>query len=168
MNLAYAIDRLNQNAVAIQALVTVDETQARWRPGPDEWSILEVLSHLVDEEREDFRLRLDYTLHRPGEAWPATDPPGWVISRSYNERDPDQTLAEFLVERGASLAWLRKLDEPDWSQAYDHPSGRRITAGDLLASWVAHDGLHLRQLVELQRAYLAVALPGDLGYAGDW
>ena len=82
MNLAYAIDRLNQNAVAIQALVTVDEAQARWRPAPDEWSILEVLSHLVDEEREDFRQRLDYTLHRPGEAWPATDPPGWVISRS--------------------------------------------------------------------------------------
>ena len=121
MNLAYAIDRLNQNAVAIQALVTVDEAQARWKPAPDEWSILEVLSHLVDEEREDFRQRLDYTLHRSGEAWPATDPPGWVISRSYNERDPDQTLAEFLVERGNSLAWLRTLDEPDWSQAYDHP-----------------------------------------------
>ncbi len=168
MNLAYAIDRLNQNAVAIQALVTVDDAQARWKPAPDEWSILEVLGHLVDEEREDFRQRLDYTLHRHGEAWPATDPPGWVKSRAYNDRDPDQTLAEFLVERGNSLAWLRKLDEPDWLHAYDHPSGRRITAGDLLASWVAHDGLHLRQLVELQRAYLTVALHGDIGYAGDW
>jgi hypothetical protein len=169
MDLAHAIDALNQNAVAIQALATVSGEQARWKPSPDDWSILEIINHLADEEREDFRQRLDYTLHRPGEAWPPIDPAGWVVSRDYNARDPDESLADFLVERGASLAWLRRLATPDWSQAYHHPAAGRMTAGDLLASWVAHDGLHIRQLAEVRRAYLQVVYPGALiEYAGDW
>lgn len=168
MNLAFAIERLNQNAVAIQALVTVDDAQARWKPTAEAWSILEVLNHLVDEEREDFRRRLDYTLHRPGEPWPPIDPRGWVISRAYNQRDPQESLASFLVERGKSLTWLRGLEAPNWSNVHEHATAGPLLASDVLASWVAHDGLHLRQLVELHRAFLAVALPGDIRYAGEW
>lgn len=168
-DLAYAVAQLNQNAVAIQGLVTVSVELARWKPAPAEWSILEVLGHLADEEREDFRRRVDYTLNRPGEAWPAIHPGAWVTERRYNEQDPDQTLADFLTERGASLAWLRQQADADWSRSYDHPAGVTLTATDLLAAWLAHDGLHLRQLVELHRAYLHVVWPGaDIGYAGDW
>ncbi len=44
-----------------------------------------------------------------------------------------------------------------------------MTAGDLLAAWVAHDVLHLRQLVELRYAYLVEeAQPNSVGYAGEW
>ena len=45
----------------IQAVLAgVDAEQARWKPDADSWSILEVVCHLVDEEREDFRTRLDH------------------------------------------------------------------------------------------------------------
>ena len=45
----------------------------------------------------------------------------------------------------------------------------KLTAGDLLASWAAHDLLHLRQLNELRYAYLIqVAAPYSVRYAGDW
>ena len=44
-----------------------------------------------------------------------------------------------------------------------------MKAGDLLASWVAHDNLHTRQLVELRRSRLVeLAQPYDVRYAGDW
>jgi hypothetical protein len=44
-----------------------------------------------------------------------------------------------------------------------------MSAGDLLASWVAHDVLHMRQLVELQRAYVVhLAEPYNTEYAGPW
>ena len=64
------------------------------------WSTLEVVCHLYDEEREDFRQRLDIILHRPEAKWPPIDPVGWVSARKYNERDLAQSLAEFLA-RGA-------------------------------------------------------------------
>jgi hypothetical protein len=157
------------NAQAIQALVQrVSDEQARWRPGPDDWSMLEVINHLYDEEIEDFRAHLDLILHHPGEPWPRIDPQGWVVARGYNERDPVQSLQAFLRAREESLTWLEGLSSPDWQAVYRAPFGE-ITAGDMLASWAAHDLLHMRQLVELHWAQTArLVQPHRVAYAGAW
>lgn len=158
-----------EDAARISALLQgVSDEQARWVPAPDSWSMLEVINHLLDEERSDFRVRLDYTLHRPGEPWPPIDPGGWVTERSYNQQDPELSLARFLAEREASVTWLRGLSAPDWEATHETPWGP-ITAGNLFASWVAHDLLHMRQLVELHWAYTkAKMVPYQPDYAGDW
>ena len=160
---------LAHNAERIQLLVEgVSQEQAQWKPDTDSWSILEVVNHLYDEEREDFRVRLDYILHRPGEDPPPIDPSGWVTQRRYNQRSLTQSLADFLVERRDSLVWLDSLENPDWEAGYEAPWGT-IRAGDMFAAWVAHDQLHMRQFIELQRAYL-LQLAGayDVRYAGEW
>jgi hypothetical protein len=169
MDLASQIARLAADAQAITALVeATTDAQARWRPGPEDWSILEVICHLADEEREDFRMRLDYTLHRPGAPWPPTDPQGWVTERGYNEHDLASALADFRAERARSIAWLESLAVPDWDSSYSTRFGP-LCAGDLLASWVAHDLLHLRQLVELHWAWTNRAVaPYETRYAGEW
>ena len=161
---------MQTNAQRIAALVAgVDETQARWKPDAASWSILEVVNHLLDEEREDFRVRIDYTLHRPGEAWPPIDPGGWVTARRYNARNLAESLEAFLSERERSLAWLRGLPAPNWDAAAMAPWGEPFPAGNLLAAWVAHDLLHLRQLVELHWAWTTAALaPHRCDYAGEW
>ena len=157
------------NVARIRALVEgIPEEQARWKPDPASWSILEVVNHLWDEERLDFRVRLEFTLHRPGEAWPSIDPAGWVTERAYNQRELGPSLDGFLSEREASLAWLRQLGAPRWEASYEAPFGP-IRAGDLMAAWVAHDLLHMRQLVELHWAYTTAGLePYDVRYAGTW
>jgi len=157
------------NAERIQAMVGgVSQEQARWKPDSESWSILEVISHLYDEEREDFRVRLDIILHHPDRPWPSIDPQGWVTARQYNENDLVQSLQNFLHEREASLSWLRGLAAPDWEAVYETRFGR-MRAGDMFAAWVAHDLLHLRQLVELQRAYaLELLAPYETDYAGPW
>lgn len=169
MDIEYFATLMAENAARIRALVRgVSEQQARWRPDPDSWSILEVVNHLLDEERQDFRVRLDYTLYRPGEPWPSIDPGGWVTERAYNQQDLDDSLAQFLSEREASIAWLRTLAGPDWDATCEAPWGP-IRAGDLFAAWVAHDLLHTRQLVELHWAYTVAELePYSVDYAGTW
>jgi hypothetical protein len=169
MDIDRLVSQMANNAARIRALVQeISEEQARWKPDQDTWSILEVVNHLLDEEREDFRVRLDYTLHRPGERWPPIDPGGWVTARSYNEQDPEASLDAFLSEREASLAWLGQLAAPNWEASYEAPWGP-IRAGDLFASWVAHDLLHTRQLVELHWAYTLGELePYTSEYAGAW
>lgn len=161
--------RMAESAAAIRAVVAgITEAQWRWKPDGESWSVLEVVNHLWDEERLDFRVRLDYTLHRPGEPWPGIDPGGWVTQRRYNERDPEESLAGFLQAREDSLAWLRGLQAPDRQATYQAPWGP-ITAGDLLASWAAHDLLHLRQLVELRWALtIQEVAPHQVRYAGEW
>jgi hypothetical protein len=169
MNIDEFIDRLFSNAETIQCLVAgITDEQARWRPAPDKWSILEVVNHLYDEEREDFRERLGRILNGTAASAPGIDPQGWVTARGYNERDPGESLDRFLRERLESIEWLKSLDDPDWDAAYNHPSAGRLTAGDMLASWLAHDLLHIRQIAKLHYQYLSVVCAGrSIAYAGE-
>ena len=170
MNLEYFIARLATNRQVFEGLVTgCTIQQARWKPSPDKWSILEVINHLFDEEREDFRQRLDLVLTNPEQAWPRIDPQDWVTTRRYNERDHNKSLNGFLTEREKSVSWLSQLEAPNWQNRYEHPDGRTITAGDLLASWLAHDFLHVRQLSRLHWQYVgALADPYQTTYGGPW
>lgn len=169
MDFDVLVSQMGDNAARIGALVrSVSDHQARWKPDPASWSILEVINHLYDEEKEDFRVRLDITLHRPDQPWPGIDPQGWVTQRRYNERDLAESLNGFLAARKESLAWLKGLSSPNWEAVYDAPFGV-IRAGDIFAAWVAHDLLHMRQLVELQWAYTTAQIaPYSAEYAGDW
>ena len=151
---------------ALVAGLTTDE--ARVKPDPASWSVLEVVCHLHDVECEDFRFHLDSILRRSTEEWPDINPGEWITGRGYNQRDLPDMLDKFLAEREQSLAWLRSLSAPDWSAEY-HDQGGSMSAGEMFASWVAHDNLHIRQLVALRRARVAhLTQPYDIRYAGEW
>jgi hypothetical protein len=169
MDLQFYIQQLSCSANAIHAMAqNVNDEQARWRPNPASWSMVEVINHLYDEEREDFRAHLHGVLQVPIHPWSEIDPQAWVTERGYQDRDFASSAENFLLERVESLAWLRSLGETNWQVAYDAPGGK-LTAGDLLASWAAHDLLHLRQLNELCYAILIQAsAPYTVDYAGNW
>jgi hypothetical protein len=105
MNLDMCIVRFSHKAATITNLVQdVSAEQAQWKPSADDWSILEVINHLYDEEREDFRQRLDFLLFQPEAELPPIDPDGWVTSRHYNERDLATSVTNFLQEREQSTS----------------------------------------------------------------
>ena len=153
----------------IQSLLAgITEDEARIKPAPDSWSMLETLCHLHDEERQDFRPRLAIILGQMREKWPPIDPEGWVTQRKYNEQVFRDVKGKFFGERSRSLDWLKGLEYADWEASYVADFGR-VTAGDMFVSWVAHDNLALRQLVELRRARLQrITQPYKMAYAGDW
>ena len=83
MNLDNVIQRMEANARIFESLVKgISAEQARWKPAPDKWSILEVVNHLHDEEREDFRQRLELVLTDATLAWPPIAPQEWVTMMS--------------------------------------------------------------------------------------
>jgi hypothetical protein len=170
MDSARLITRLEGAPAALVSLLAgMPAADARWKPSPADWSILEILCHLGDEEVEDFRMRLHLTLERPGEAWPPIDPEGAARERQYNEQDFGAALARFGRERAASMQWLRTLGEVDWNMAHQHPKFGPIRAGELLVSWAAHDALHLRQIAK--RLHQLAERDGggfSAAYAGGW
>ena len=163
------ISLLRNNTFVFEKLFQgIDITQVKWRPEPEKWSILEIVNHLLDEEREDFRVRLDITLHDPNREWSPIDPEAWVTERKYNDRDPDESINKFLKEREASLEWLDSIGDVDWEKACKTSFGR-MRAGDIFAAWVAHDQLHMRQMIELHRALIVERVkPYYVDYAGEW
>ena len=169
MYLEIVIAQLRQQGMWIRSLTTdVTEETARRKPNPDSWSILEVLNHLVDEEVFDFRRHSEHLLFTPEQPWPEIDPQGWVTERAYNQRKLDETMQNFERERANSIVWLGKLIAPNWDSKVTFSWGD-LSAGDMLASWLAHDLLHIRQLIELRyQMTVASSHPYRVEYAGKW
>jgi hypothetical protein len=158
MQLAALIHSLEVGADAIPALVAgLSDDEARRPPAPGKWPVVSILSHLADEERDDFRRRLRATLEGPAAPWPPIDPEGWARERNYAARSLPPVLEGFRRERAASLAWLHSLSNADWQRAHEHPKLGPLRAGDLLAAWAAHDFLHLRQLANTRLALVQFA-----------
>jgi uncharacterized damage-inducible protein DinB len=168
MNHQIIIEHLRVNVDVFKYLFqSVSDEQARWKPGEDKWSILEVINHLYEEEREDFRKRLELVLNNPEEPWPPIDPERWVVQRNYNDRNLKQSLQNFFHEREKSLLWLDTLGLPNWKATYCHPQMGPMSAELILANWLAHDLFHIRQVTDLHFAYLTkVVKPVPLDYSG--
>jgi hypothetical protein len=169
MDIVFVSQKLASTVAAIRALTQdISPDQARWKPNADAWSMLEVVNHLYDEEREDFRAHLANLLAHPEQPWKEIAPQKWVTERRYNLQDFQVSREKFYQARSESLAWLKDLTVLDWGAAYNLPWGK-LTAGDLLVSWAAHDLLSIRQVAELNYQVLALAAqPYHLEYAGAW
>lgn len=149
-------------------LLGVSQEEAQVKPTPESWSILEVVCHLYDEEREDFREHLDFILHRQHEEYHVIDPQAWITERKYNQQDFAEMQEKFFAERQKSLAWLKEVSDSNWDTTYTSEYGS-LSAGEMFSCWVAHDNLHLRQFVELRRARIErITEPFPIEYAGDW
>ena len=168
MNHNTLIHQLESNIRLFKELLSdVPEEQIHWRPTAKKWSILEVVNHLYDEEREDFRYRLRSVLENPDAAWPPIAPEAWVVERGYAKRDYRPSVSNFIQERQESIKWLRGLSAPNWQASYRHPQVGSMSAEMILANWLAHDFLHVRQITALKYGFLAsVAAPISLEYAG--
>ena len=61
MEFSTLYQELQNSTEMIRALLAgVSQEAARLKPSAESWSILEVVCHLYDEEREDFREHLDF------------------------------------------------------------------------------------------------------------
>lgn len=161
--------KLSENLPVFRDLLSnMPKEEYLYRPAPEKWCALEIVCHLVDEEREDFRARTRHVLEQPDAPLPSIDPVGWVTSRQYITKDFHQTLSEFLMEREASVRWLQSLKDPDWNRTHHHLRFGPMSAKMFLVNWLAHDLLHLRQIIRLKYDSLATTSGESMKYAGDW
>ncbi|WPP51434.1 DinB family protein [Catalinimonas niigatensis] len=169
MDHAFIISELTRNKeVFAQLLGHKAEAAIRWKPAADQWCLLEIVCHLLDEEREDFRARIQHLFEHPDTAPPSFDPLLWVTERKYMEQDYEAKVEAFLQEREQSVQWLQSLENPAWTNSYEHPQGGRPDAEHFLANWLGHDYLHIRQISRINYRYLQEHTHNPLRYAGNW
>ena len=161
--------QLEENGPIFRQLLSgISSKQYSWKQHEEKWSLLEVICHLHDEEREDFRIRLQYVLQDPQKDPPKINPVDWVKERKYMEQDYQSVLSNFLEERKRSVSWLRSLKDPLWDNAYEHPRFGKMSAHMYLVNWLAHDYLHIKQITRLKYDYLKEISDESLVYAGEW
>jgi DinB superfamily len=144
----------------------LDEATWRARPEPGEWAPVEIICHLRDEEAEDFSARVRVILEG-GARFAPNDPERLAVDRRYHQANPLSALAAFRAQRMTSLELLGSVVPDRLLGTAERPGGGRLSGLDLLASWVAHDRLHLQQLAgTLARRWADRWAPLQVEYAG--
>jgi len=153
-------------AVLEALLAGLDDAGARTRPAPGEWSPVEILCHLRDEETEDFGARLRVIADGVGEFAPIT-PARWAEERGYRKASLPDALEALRVRRLASLDLLASVAPEALTGLRPHDRLGHLSGLDILAAWVAHDRIHLAQLAgTLARLWALRWAPLRAEYAG--
>ena len=115
--------------------------------GPDTWSPYDVVGHLIHGERTDWMPRVEHLLTH-GESKPFMAFDRYAQFEDSKGKTLAQLLDMFMALRADSLRRLSalELDEVDFDRPGLHPELGRVTLGQLLATWVAHDLDHVVQI----------------------
>jgi hypothetical protein len=169
MDTNFYIRAFNSNKDIFEILFKrLSSEEIYWKQSPEKWCPLEIICHLLDEEKDDFKVRINHVFNTPELQPPPVNPTKWVLERKYIEQDFVTALEAFIEERNASVLWLKSLESPPWDNAYVHPKFGPMSAKYFLANWLAHDMLHIKQVLRLQYDYLKYVSGLPLDYAGNW
>lgn len=169
MKTELVIADLERNKEVFRSLLSgLPEEIYLWKPSPEKWCLLEVICHLYDEEREDFRARTELVLETPEKPMPRINPQDWVTEREYMLKNYETMLSKFTEERERSVEWLRSLKNPKWDNCYMHPDRGALPATLFFKNWLAHDYHHIRQINRIKYEYLQYNSEVPLDYAGEW
>jgi len=123
----------------------VPAAKLRKRPGPEKWSVAEILAHLADTEIVGgWRLRA--ILGAPGTPIAAFDQDSWVTALHYEKRDPRKCIEQFRVLREANLEMLKSLAPEQWKHHGIHSERGEETIEHIAKMYAGHDLNHLKQI----------------------
>jgi hypothetical protein len=118
--------------------------------GPDTFSPVDVLGHLIYGEQTDWLPRLRIILAH-GEAQPFAPFDRFGFREVCRGRTLDELLSLFQELRTENLAQARGLvaDSSVLSRTGRHPALGPVSVSQLLAAWVVHDLGHVKQVVRV-------------------
>ena len=131
-----------------EAIDGVDRDGLLYRPGPEDFSLVEQVCHLRDLEREGYLLRVRRMLQERGPVLESFDGAAVARDRSYLEQDATLAAQEFAAARRDLVGILSALTEDDLRRAAEF-EGRRITMADLVEMILEHDQAHREEIGRL-------------------
>lgn len=128
-------------------LKRIGEEDARRRPTPDQWSLSDVMNHLIYVEGK-YLARLKRVVDEECPHVPVIEPDESV---HVLQIPPRQLLAHFEQARSATLEFLENLSMGQWQRPAVHPDLGQTTLRYLVQYLVDHDTEHLSQMAVLRK-----------------
>ena len=145
--LSRALEVLERTPGTFRALLDgLSEAWTAPNEGPDTFSAFDNVGHLIHGERTDWIPRARIILARGADR--RFEPfDRFAQYRESEGKSLARLLDEFARLRSDNLATLRgwKLGEHELALEGEHPELGKVTLGQLLATWVAHDLSHVAQ-----------------------
>lgn len=133
-------------AVLQRELDALPAELTRFRPAPGEWSINEVIGHIIEAEQHGFAGRIQQILAEEQHICQTWDPNQVAEARG----DTDKAVAElwqtFAALREKSVTLVLTLQPEQLARSGQHPSVGELSIRDLLYEWVYHDRNHFKQI----------------------
>lgn len=145
---ACALDVLEATPTGVRALVAaLPPALLDAQPIAEQWSVRDVLAHLLHVETVVIRPRIERMLAEDDPLLTAAPPPAPM-------RDVNETLAAWADARAANLPFLRALTPAQLARTARHPRYGTISVRDHVVEWAYHDQDHLRQIAAIIQAAL--------------
>jgi hypothetical protein len=160
-----ARDLLGRTPAVLSALLSgLPEPFLVANEGPETFSAVDILGHLIHGERTDWIPRMRRILEH-GESVPF-DPFDRFAQAGEPRRTVPELLADFARLRAESLSALAaaNLAEADLDRRGLHPALGAVTLRQHLSSWVVHDLGHLAQAARV----MAKRYQADVGPWGEY
>ncbi len=147
-DLAETLDLLERTPRVLDALLR--GTSAAWHArdeGPETWSAIAVVGHLIHGEETDWVPRARIVLG-PGESRPFEPFDRFAQRDRFAGWPLERLLDRFAELRRDNLEIVRGwyLTDAQLAQTGSHPDFGRVDLRQLLATWAAHDLNHLAQI----------------------
>jgi hypothetical protein len=126
----------------------------QYKPGPDRWSIHEIIVHLADSEANSY-IRCRRFIAEPGSWVMGYDENRWGNSLNYHGQNPEDALELFRLLRRMSYFLVKDLPDAVWANTVDHSENGIMSMDDWLSIYTDHVAQHLQQMRATHAAWLA-------------
>jgi len=134
------------------ALKGVPKKLLLWTPGPGKWSILEIVAHLRDMERDAYLARYRRILAEDNPTLPDLDGDLIALRDDYRGMKLPELVRDWLKLRKESLKLLKSVKGPRWERMGTHQTAGPLSMDDLLRRHaMGNDEAHLGQIEAIKK-----------------
>jgi hypothetical protein len=144
------IDRMAETPGMLAHLVA-DATEGLLDAAPADggWSARTVLAHFRDDEYLCMRPALERALAEETPEVRFIDGGDWEPARNRTRERREWLLADFALQRQATVSILRMLRPEEWQRQMRTEGREPFTVSQLVDAWIEHDASHVAQLESL-------------------
>ncbi len=124
------------------------ETATTFRDGPDGWTTVEVMGHLLDFDLI-FRQRAIMMLEQNIPTLPPADHEALVIEHNYNSKNLQQVYTDFSASRVETINLFKGVRDEQWERLGLHPERTHFSITDSLVQVGLHDVNHIEQITRI-------------------
>lgn len=137
-----------------QALAGVPRALLLWTPAPGKWSILEIVAHMRDMERDAYLARYRLILAETDPSLPDVDGDRRALEGGYRDLRIALVLREWNRLRRECLRLLKKVRGAQWERVGVHETAGRLRMEDFLRRQaLGNDEAHLGQIEAIKRRF---------------
>lgn len=153
-------DYLGTYSQLVTSIEGLSQEQLTWKPSPEVWSVIEVLSHLVDHSIVvSFRIR--DILAGTTATLPAFNQDAWVNGQYSNQANAGDILHTFEAVLHYNHSLLRRLSPTDWDKSGVNVKGETVSIKKMITLFISHVHTHLGQIERIKQGNAASGVNGS-------